>query len=241
MTDVTVDRGASFRIGSVFNRAWEILAPNFALFFCVTFVVSLPNLIFLLRDPRSPNLGWNVFFAVLAGMILNAIGQAVILFGAFQQLRGQPAYMGEALQRGLARFFPILGFGILYTLGITLGAMLLIVPGLMLFVRWSLGVPACVVEGLGPSASMKRSAELTKGHRWQIFGITCLLFIGSALVNKLVTMVLGPAGIVVAAFGSLVWTAVWAAYWNCVLIMIYHELRVAKEGVDTEQIVSVFD
>jgi hypothetical protein len=60
-------------------------------------------------------------------------------------------------------------------------------------------------------------------------------------VHKLVTMVLGPAGIVVAAFGSLVWTAVWAAYWNCVLIMIYHELRVAKEGVDTEQIVSVFD
>ena len=34
---------------------------------------------------------------------------------------------------------------------------------------------------------------------------------------------------------------VWTGYFNCVIIMIYHDLRVAKEGVDTSQIASVFD
>ena len=229
------------RVGTVFNRAWEILAPNFALFFGVTFVVALPNLLLLLNPPGSPNLGWSAFIAIFGGLILNTIGQAVILFGAFQYLRGQPVQLGEAFQRGLARFLPILGLALLYGLGIMLGAMLLVVPGLILLVMWAVAVPSCVVEELGPVASLKRSAGLTKGHRWQIFGIMIVLLIGSGVMSQLIGFMLRPAGAVVAALAGVVWTAVWAAYWNCVLIMIYHELRVAKEGVDTEQIASVFD
>jgi hypothetical protein len=34
---------------------------------------------------------------------------------------------------------------------------------------------------------------------------------------------------------------VWIAYWNCAIIMTYHDLRVAKEGIDTGQIASIFD
>ena len=88
---------------------------------------------------------------------------------------------------------------------------------------------------------MARSAALTKGHRWKIFGILVLMTIVNIIGGKLVALVLAPAGLIVAVIGSLVWTAVWAAFWNCLLIMIYHDLRIAKEGVDTEQIASVFD
>ena len=40
---------------------------------------------------------------------------------------------------------------------------------------------------------------------------------------------------------GLVWSVFWTAYLNCTIIMMYHDLRVAKEGVDTEQIASIFD
>ena len=40
---------------------------------------------------------------------------------------------------------------------------------------------------------------------------------------------------------SLIWTAAWGAYWNCVLVMIYHDLRAAKEGINTQQIAAIFD
>jgi Membrane domain of glycerophosphoryl diester phosphodiesterase len=241
MTAAVLDTGGNFRVGSVMSRAWEICSANFGFFFAITFVVALPNLVFLMGQNQPGNLGWIFAVTIFGGLILNTIGQAVLLFGAFQQLRGRPVQPAEALQRALARFLPLIGLGFLYGFGIGLGMVLLLVPGLFLLVRWSVVVPACVVEDLSPTASMRRSADLTKGHRWKIFGIMILLLIASTIGNKLVGLLLAPAGPVVAAFGVVIWTALWAAYWNCVLIMIYHDLRVAKEGIDTEQIAAVFD
>ncbi len=241
MTDVTTDRGSSFRIGNVLNRAWEIFGPNFVVFICITFILALPNFLYLMRDPRLPGYFTVFFSALFVGLVINTIGQAVILFASFQQLRGQPVEIAGAFQRGLARFFPIVGIGILTSLGFFLGAMLLLVPAFILMTMWAVAVPACVVEGLGPVSSISRSSALTKGHRWQIFGIVILLAIANAVVGGLVGFVLGSAGLVVKALGSVIWTAVWTAYWNCALIMIYHDLRVAKEGIDTEQIAAVFD
>jgi hypothetical protein len=241
MTDMTLERRADFRIGRVLNRAWDILAPNAPLFIGITFIVALPSLLYLVRDPRLPGYIPLFLIAVFGGIVVNAIGQAVLLFGAFQQLRGEPVRMGEAVQRALARFFPLIGVGILSGLGFILGFIFLVVPGLILITMWSVAIPVCLVEGLGSGASLTRSSELTKGHRWQIFGIIILLGIISAVVGGLIGFVLSTAGLVVAALAKVIWTAVWTAYWNCALIMIYHDLRVAKEGVDTEQIAAIFD
>jgi hypothetical protein len=179
--------------------------------------------------------------SVLVWIVLNTVGEAVILYGAFQRLRGQALDPGAALQRALARFFPLLGLGFLYAIAIMIGFVLLVVPGVILIVMWAVVVPACLVEGLGPIESMSRSSALTKGHRWQIFGIMILLGILSWIGSFILGLVLSAAGPVITGIVNLVWTAAWAVYWNCVLIMIYHDLRVAKEGVDTTQIASVFD
>ena len=40
---------------------------------------------------------------------------------------------------------------------------------------------------------------------------------------------------------GLVWKAAWGAFFAVVIAMTYHDLRVAKEGLTTEQIASVFD
>jgi hypothetical protein len=244
MVVASVNLGGDFRIGDVLNRAFQVCAANFVLFVAVTFVVSLPSLIFHLQAPSayfSFSGGPNSLIAILLGMVLNPIGEAVILFGAFQQLRGHPVVLAEAVQRGLARFFPILGFAILYGFGLLFGFLLLVVPGILLFVMWRVALPACVVEGLGPFECMQRSARLTEGYRWKIFWIAVLLMIVSGVVGGIINIALSPAGVVVKAFGRLIWTAVWTAYWNCVLVMIYHDLRVVKEGIDTEHIASIFD
>jgi hypothetical protein len=240
MTAASYDAGRDFRVGNVFSRAWQIFTANFIFFFIVTFIVALPNLVLTAgRDPST--LGWGLAIAIILGVVLNTVGQAVLLYAAFQYLRGHTVQPGEALQLGLSRFLPLLGLAILYGLGLALGFVLLVVPFFFLIVMWAVVVPACVVEGLGPIASMSRSTQLTKGHRWKIFGIIILLLIVSAIGSKLIPLILAPAGLVVMALGTVIWTAIWAAYWNCILIMIYHDLRVAKEGIDTHQIASVFD
>jgi hypothetical protein len=233
-------------VGRVLSRAWTVFTNNFVIFFITTLVVSLPNL--LIETASTPSAAanpsavlWKVGIAFPLALILNTIGEAVIVYGAFQDLRGHPVRLNDALMKGLARFFPIIGLAIVSSIGIAVGMLLLIVPGIILAIMWSVALPVCVLEQLGPISSLGRSSDLTKGHRWKILGVIILLVIGNVLGAFLLGLLLAPVGFMVTVIGSLVWTALWTAYYNSVLVMIYHDLRVSKEGVDVEQIAAVFD
>jgi hypothetical protein len=107
---------------------------------------------------------------------------------------------------------------------------------------WYVGTPVCVVEQKGPLASLGRSSELTKGHRWKIFGMVLLLIVVAAIGGGIIVALLGLTGsFVLIKLGSLVWNGVWGAFYAIFGVVTYHDLRVAKEGVDTDQIASVFD
>ena len=200
--------------------------------------------------------------AIIVVLSVTMIGQGLLLLGAFQRLRGQPLRIGEVLQRVLNRFFPLLGLSIVWGLALLLAvvvtgfvfgllaallgplAIVLVpaayVPSAILLVMWAVIVPACIVEGLGPIGSMSRSADLTKGYRWRIFGIMLLLMLLS-VGGAIVQMMLGAVSQGLAGIFAIIWFVVWIAYWNCAIIMTYHDLRVAKEGIDTAQIGAVFE
>jgi uncharacterized membrane protein len=252
MTDAAMATGGPFRIGPIFGRAWKVYVADFVKFTAVALVITLPQLFY--GKPDADVASAATFFAlIVVGIIFNTVGQAVVLYGAFQTMRGRPFVMGQATQRGLSRFFPIIGIAILATLGIMIGMLLLIVPGIMLALRWSVAVPACVVENQGPLTAMRRSAELTRGHRWKIFGMFLLVLVIVLVVSLIVGLIIGvatgfvavatgSAGVLVASkVGSWIGQAIYTAYGNIVLVMLYHDLRVAKEGVDTDQIAAVFD
>ena len=89
---------------------------------------------------------------------------------------------------------------------------------------------------------MRRSNQLTKGHRWRIFGLFLLLILVSTLASILINLILRPLGGTILTFiVSVAWTAIWGAYYSVSVAVSYHDLRVAKEGIDIEQIASVFD
>ena len=148
---------------------------------------------------------------------------------------------GDCQPQSGTGFLPLIGVLILTGLGLSVGFLLLFIPGVMLLVRWSVGVPACVLDRTGPVASLKRSATLTKGHRWKIFGMFLLLWIVSMVVAGLIIMVARPFGALAGAVAGFIWTALWSAYFNSVWVMLYHDLRVAKEGFDGGPIAAVFD
>jgi glycerophosphoryl diester phosphodiesterase family protein len=247
MTDLSVDARpleGEIRIGHIFGRAWDVFTANFVKFVVITAIIGLPNLLFTTAGPdsaASPEYGWRVVVGIVLGFTLNMLAQAVILYIAFQYLRGQEASLGDAVQKNITRVLPLIGVLVLTGLGLTVGFLLLFIPGVMLLVRWSVAVPACVLDRTGPVASLKRSAILTKGHRWKIFGMFLLLWIVSMVVAGVIMMVTRPVGVLAGAFVGFIWTAIWSAYFNSVWVMLYHDLRVAKEGVDVEQIASVFD
>jgi fumarate reductase subunit D len=247
MTDTTAPTGREFRIGPIFTRSWSIYAANFLMFTLVAVVAGLPNQ--LGGDFESSAGVAQSIIAFIISVILYFVGQAVILYAAFQAMRGRDVIIGDAIGRAFSRFLSLLGISILVGLGVAIGFMLLIVPGIILALRWAVAVPACVVENKGPLESMRRSAELTKGHRWKVFGIWVLIAIVAIIILIIVGVFAGLGAVVAQGLGrvliagviSLILTAIVTAYSYVLNAMIYHDLRVAKEGVDTEQIAAVFD
>jgi MFS family permease len=236
-----------FRVGAVLNRTFSVLSRNFLPFFIVVVVANLPILLMshdlgtAPAEPASANVGASILGAFLA-VALNMLSQAIILYGAFQDMRGQRVNLGESLGVGLSRFFPIVGLAIVASLLMGLGFILLIIPGLILMTMWFVATPACVVEQLGPFRSMKRSSQLTKGHRWKIFGLIFVLLIISSIISPTLTVSLAAiGGRLLAVTGSAIWHGVWGAFYAIAVVVTYHDLRVAKEGIDIEQIAAVFD
>src|SRR5215467_14168532 len=228
---------SEFRVGRVLNRTSSVLSRNFLIFFVVTAVAQLPTLLFYRTETVSPNASGTeiaVMVALAIGgavlmVVLSMLSQAIVLYGAFQNMRGREVSLAESLQVGLGRFFPILG-------------MAFIVPGLILATMWFVAAPACIVERLGPWASMRRSRELTKGHRWKIFGLMILMIIISAVAGSTIQAAFtAMGGTPLALVGDVLWNGVWGAFYAIAVVVTYHDLRAAKEGIDIDQIAAVFD
>jgi hypothetical protein len=260
MTDIssgTLETGSGFSLGNVIERSFGILGRNLVPFLVLSGIAAIPYIWYFwsidaaqfaepgtaLAPAARARLVFESFgISSLIGFVLSALIKAVILFGAFQDMRGQKFQIGASLQKGLARFVPILGLLIVEGAGVILGFILLIVPGLILQIMWFVALPACVVEKTGPIASLGRSAALTKGSRWKIFGTVLLIGIVVGILNAVVSGVLTATHIRIAlVIGQYAFQTVSIAFTAIVGVVIYHDLRVAKEGIDTDRIAAVFD
>jgi hypothetical protein len=205
--------------------------------------------------PAEPSLAFMGFNAALAGggalinVFANAILQAAIMYGTAAFLNGRTASLGECFGAGLRRCLPLIGLMIVIGFAVFFGFLLLIVPAIMMAVAWIVAVPALVVERTGVFAALGRSADLTRGRRWPIFGFIVLYFIAFSVVQQVVLGIVGS--VIVATTPSAVMLRqlpVSAALGVVVAVLasagsaaIYYELRTTREGIGPEALASVFD
>lgn len=136
----------------------------------------------------------------------------------------------ETFQRVQPQLPAIIVAGILAGLGIFIGLLLLIVPGLVLLTWWIVIVPVIVLEEKRAGESFSRSRELVRGYGWGVFGVivlTILIFIGFRIVLGLVLFPAAPwlqsflteviVGTLATPFVAIAWT------------LLYYRLRAAKE------------
>ena len=241
MTSITQKQ---FNFGAVISQSISVFIANLVPFTVVSLLLLLPLLVFNLLVVGAPTGGYSggSLLAIVIQMILSQLLAATISFAAFQYMRGQQVGIGECLSRGLSLILPVTGVAILAGLITGIGFLLLVVPGVIAAVMLWVAIPVAVVEHPGVIDSLKRSADLTKGYRWVIFGI--LLVIGIVLV--VVTMILSfillsAAGFTVYSIGVWVLQAIFGAFSATAAAVGYYFLRSAKEGVDIGDIAKVFD
>lgn len=239
------DRGAGeLRVGDAFSRSFEIFSRHFGAFLVLALVSNLPVFLYLFALTQgigTGNQGTAAGISAFLSMLGSLIANGAILYGVVQRLRNQPFTVGRCLSIGLGALLPILGVSITVGVLTMLGTILLIVPGIMVFCAYYVAVPACVVERPGVFASLSRSGFLTKGQRWKIFGILVVVVVASAVVQYIAGAVLGQMGLYAAVFGPLALTSIVSAFGAVLNGVVYYQLRVAKDGVDIEQIARVFD
>lgn len=261
MADITAGGPQErFDFGRVVGQTFSLIGRNFVLFFLMSIIfVGLPQFgLLYARSYAITGQGISGLWQVTIVGAIITMATAFILQGALTRaavddLSGSGVKFGAAVGDGLRYFFPLFIVAILVMLGIWIGLILLIIPGIILALRWAITAPVVVIERDGPTRSMGRSAELTEGHRWPIFGLFILYFLLAVAADVVVSQVfsaLGAATGVMAGLDSLgvTFMGVSAAVQAFITLIstvgtaaLYFELRRVKEGVGVEQIAAVFD
>ncbi|MCD6727704.1 MAG: hypothetical protein LT070_10785 [Solirubrobacteraceae bacterium] len=128
---------------------------------------------------------------------------------------------------------PVLGqlilVGLVAGLGIAIGFVLLIVPGLILLTIWAVAAPVVVVERPGVFAALSRSGALTKGNRWQVFGVIVVIFAVVIAVGIVFGAISAIGDSVVLSFlVQLAMNVLIAPIWALAAAILYFALREAQ-------------
>jgi hypothetical protein len=153
----------------------------------------------------------------------------VVVQGALIELvanlhEGRPAKpLGRLYARARARFWPLFWGSLVYVLGILGGLVLLIVPGLVAFARWSLFAPFVVLEEDGVENAIRKSSNTVRGRTGRVLGIVGVAFLLLAVPADLVFYLVLGAGAYWQIF-SFVWSSLTAPFEAHVLSVLYYRL-----------------
>jgi uncharacterized membrane protein len=124
---------------------------------------------------------------VVVQVVSMSLLPSAMVYGLVQYLRtGNNPTLKECYSIGLKRFWVVLLSSILISILMFFGLLLLVIPGIIVMVTYSLVYPAIVFENEGVFDSMKRSANLTKGYRGRIFIAYVILGIPSFIISTLI-------------------------------------------------------
>lgn len=249
-----------FEIGATISRAFETIGSNFLLFCGLSLVLAgVPQLLLEFWQLSNVSLRGDMangtlftsstyWTAALVGglvsIVAGAILQSALIRATVTSLSGEKPDFGQCLRVGITLILPMIGIGLLAGLGVGVAMLFLIVPGIVLWLVWSVTASAYVQEKIGIFEAFGRSADLTKGSRWRIFLtmliVVVLLWILSIPVGFLtaataltgITPLVALVSAAVSALGNMIFVTVQAS--------IYVELRQLKDGVAPAELEAIF-
>lgn len=155
-----------------------------------------------------------IIFAVVAGYLLLA---------KYLEAQGRLSIGGN-------RILAYAGMTIVSVLGIVFAALLLVIPGLIVLVRWSASSGFLIGKGQGVIESLGASWDATRGYSWQIFFAGLVMAIGfgvvSGIVGALAGLVSGGAIDVISIVASVMDTlssALFYAYGIAIYTLVHDD------------------
>lgn len=219
-------------VGGVLGEAWRLYTKFFTRFFVVAAIVFLViNLIGALLGAIAGTGGGIRVLVALIAAVVSLVGtfwlQGALVYAVEDVRDGRiDSSVGELFERVQPYLWTLIGAGILAGLGIAVGLVLLIVPGLILLTWWCLIVPVIVLEGKRVGESFGRSRELVRGHGWTVFGVVIISFLASAIASGLIQSIFsGLSPFLRYWIGGTIANAIVEPFVAVALTLMYFHLR----------------
>jgi hypothetical protein len=170
-------------LSGVFDEAWRMYKTFAKHLLAIAFVIYLAAAIvtaLLALAGGTVGILLGSLVSIVAAFLLQAT-----LVKAVQDVRDGRADMSisETVREAVPFIAPVALASILAGIAITIGLVLIIVPGLFLITIWAVIVPVIIIERSGAMASFGRSRELVRGRGWHVFGTLVLVYIIMLVVN----------------------------------------------------------
>src|SRR3954452_581231 len=193
------------RPGAIISRAFQIYRDQAGTLLGGALIIFAIQFLLALLLPKL------LFIAGLAAFILSVFygGMGVNLVRDVQDGRRDHS-MGELFRSVTPVLLPLLGLAIVAGIGIAIGFVLLIIPGLILLTIWAVAAPVMVIEHPGVFAALGRSRDLVRGYGWPVFGtivIAALIDLAVNIVAAVVASGLSEAGTAVVNWIAATLTA----------------------------------
>jgi hypothetical protein len=235
-------------LGAILDGAFSLYRRHFAVLVGSVGILLVP--LALISIAFGP---WGLFLTYFAGLLTPAIGALV----AGDVAVGRQPTIGGIWSRMARLVLPLLLTSVLVWLAVGVGFILVIIPGILFYVWFSLFAQAIAIEDRRYFRAMGRSRQLVRGSWWRVFGILLVISIvtgiAQQLVQSIVTALLGVVGVgsgpdlfntgggaqgfshlttVPVVLGSTIATLLVAPIAALAPALLYFDLRLRKEGTD---------
>jgi hypothetical protein len=214
--------GVIRRVFDIYVEQASVLLPASAVVFVITGIVSA------LLVAASSGLAIVALLLTLVATTLFT-GMVVELVSDIQD--GRRDHSPGQLLRSVT---PVLGqlllVGIVAGVGVAIGLVLIIVPGLILITIWAVAAPVVVLERPGVFAALGRSRELVNGNGWQVFGVIFVLFFLVLFVSAGVEIAADQAGTGAALIARVVVGVLTGPISALAAAVLYFELKQSKSA-----------
>jgi len=174
-------------------------------------------------------MGIVIGFMVVMFLFVWPMTNAAAFHAVSQKYLGREAGIGESIGFAFKRLPSLLWTNLIAMILISLGFVLLIIPGIVLIFRYFLGSHVVVLEEKSGMAALNRSRDLMKGNGTKVFVLSFLLGVIGWLVGMGIAFIPSQeATIVVSVLVNGILFMLGAAAWT----VLYYSARCKLENFD---------
>ena len=212
-------------LSGVLDEAWRMYKAHARHLLTIAFVIYLAAAVIAALLALAGG-----YIGALLGSLVEIVAAFLLqatLVKAVQDVRDGRADLsiGDTVRAAVPYLGPVAGASILAGIAITIGLILIIVPGLYLITIWAVIVPVIVLEQSGALASFGRSQQLVRGRGWHVFGTLVLVFIILLAVNLILGLIFAALPHVLGnGLSSVISGTLIAPFLALVVTLVYYRL-----------------